>query len=354
MFNYSDRVKDHFLHPRHLGLLPDSDVDTATERLVVANAGHVTHGDALRLMLRIRVADERVMDARFQNFGTGMPIPSSSYLCSIIIGQTLTEALRISAKDLDRDLEGLPELKNRQPVLVLEALDDAVRSFRGQPPRDANPSDEPMLCTCFQVPASAIEKVIRLRELVSVAEVTAATRAGGGCQSCHSNIEAIFGRCRKFTYKVHISPAEYNAAHRLYGTPPPSAEELAHNPPPRPDRTARVAPDGFVYPQKSPVAELAGSRTLRRSKNPRPWKEMTHAERVRRIEEVLEHELRPAIRTDGGDIKLVALKDDKVLVTLHGHCRDCPSAPDTLKRGVEKRLREAVWPELEVEEVFAP
>ncbi|HYG78704.1 MAG TPA: iron-sulfur cluster assembly scaffold protein [Planctomycetota bacterium] len=356
MLDYSEKVVDHFLHPRHLGVLTDGDVKSPGERLVIADVGHITRGDALRLCLRIRVEDEMILDARFQNFGTGMPIASASYLCSQIITKPLSDALKISAEDMDRALEGLPELKRRQPVLILDALDTAARKFRGQPPRERSQPGEAPLCTCFQVSESLIERAVRLRGLKSIDEITAATRAGGGCHTCHPELEEILERCAKGEYRHYIPPDDYDAARRLYGSPPPSPEELARNEKLKPpERSARTAPDGFVYPDQSPVAAIVSQKTARRRKvDPRPWKELTYVERLQRIEDTLEYDLRPAIRTDGGDIRLLDLKDNRVLVSLHGHCKNCHSATSTLKMGVEKRLQEAVWPELEIEEVFEP
>ena len=353
-FDYSPQVVDHFLHPRHLGLLSESDLNPATEKIIFTDAGYVTRGDALRFSLKLHITDERILDARFQNLGTGLPIASASYFCSIIIGKTLSEAFKITAEDLDRDLRGLPELKSRQPILILNAMDNAVRKYRGLPPRERASMGEPSVCTCFQVPEAVIERSIRLRGLKTVAEITAATHAGAGCHSCHPELEALLARCQKRAYKIHISMDDYEAAHQLFGTPLPMADELSANPvAPIPDRKVRVAEDGFVYPDKSPVEEAVAIRTnAKQSVLGRPWKEMTYVERLQRIEEVIEVDLRPAIRTDGGDIKLHDLQENKVLLSLHGHCRNCHSALSTLKMGVEKRLREAVWPELEVEEVF--
>jgi NifU-like protein len=354
MFDYSPKVVDHFLHPRHLGQLTERDIDRAADRLIVADAGHVHRGDALRLSLRIRKSDDRIVDARFQNFGTGMPIASASHLCERIIGKTLGEALSISAEDLSKELDGLPELKLRQPVLVLDALDGAARMYRGQAPRERGRPGEQPLCTCFQVPESVIERAIRLRGLKTVDEITHATTAGGGCHTCHPELEEILERCARKEYKVHIPADEYYAAQKLYGIPPPDAEELLRNPKPPPARDERVAADGFVYPDKSPVAEIVSSQAVSRKTQRKPWKDLDREERMKWIEEVLEYDLRPAIRTDGGDIKLLDLKDNRVLVSLHGHCQNCHSALSTLKMGVEKRLQEAVWPELEIEEVYTP
>lgn len=354
-YNYSPKVVDHFLHPRHLGTIADKEVDPATERLISADAGVVTRGDALRLSLRVRKADETIVDARFLNFGTGLPIASASFVCAAIIGKTVANAAKLTVEDLDRELEGLPELKSHQPVLILDALNSAARTLHGVPaPAPKAAPAEPLICYCFHVPESVIERAIRLRGLTTAEAITAATHAGGGCHTCYMDLEDILARCKRGEYKVHIPEDEYYAAHKLYGIPMPSAEELARNPKPEPIRAAKkVAPDGFVYPDKSPVAELV-STVARKPRPHKPWNDLSHDERLAWIEDVLEHDLRPAIRSDGGDVKLMDLKENRVLVSLHGHCKNCHSSLSTLKLGIEKRLQETVWPELEIEEVITP
>jgi len=360
--DYSQKVVQLFLHPRHLGTLSENEA-AAGEKVVLTEAGNLMRGDALRLSLKIRRADEVILDAKFQNLGTSLPIASASHLCSQIIGKSLGEALKVSAESLDRELQGLPELRNKQPILALEALEQAARKFREQPPkREIVPQkNDPMVCYCFQVPEGIMERAIRTRKLKTIEDVMDATNAGCGCHTCHPDIEEVLTRCARGEFKHHIPLEEYEAASRLYGVPPPSADELAQNPPAPapppssaggPDRTALVAEDGFVYPQNSPVAALANMYRAKAKKNAKPWPEMTHEERVARIQEVLEYDLRPAIRTDGGDIQFVDLSGDRVRVTLHGHCKSCHSATSTLKNGVEKRLQDVVWPSLEVVEDF--
>jgi NifU-like protein len=229
MFHYSEKVRDHFQNPRHKGLILDRDIDPASERLITGEGGKITQGDAIVLTIRLRLADERILDARFQSYGGGMPIVSASCLCALIVGKTFAEALAVTAADLDRELEGLPELKHHRPVLALAALHAAARKYRGEPgPAECGP----LLCNCFQVPETEVEKAIRLHRLENVAAVTATTQAGGGCQSCHTLIEEMLGRCRQFEYTVHITPEEYAEAQRQ-GAPALSEEELKHNPPRR-------------------------------------------------------------------------------------------------------------------------
>lgn len=346
--DYSAKVTDHFLNPRKLGALTAKDIQSPDERLLIGDAGQITRGDAMRITLRVRLPDELILDARFQNFGTGLPIAGASAFCTLIINKTLNNARRLTALDLDRDLDGLPELKLRKPVWVLAALDNAIRKFRGQSPREKNPPGDIIICTCFQVGASLIERAVRLRALKSVDEITDATQAGGGCHTCHPELEDILARCAQNKFNVHLTDEDYRSAQTQFGIAQPTADELAHNPP----APAKQAADGFIYPDKSPVAEAVAKKSATAQKPPsKPWREMTNTERMELIEHHLENNLRPAIRSDGGDIKLVGLEDCRVRVTLHGHCRSCHSAISTLKFGVEKHLRDHVWPELEVEEV---
>lgn len=194
MAEYSEKVLGHLNHPRHSGLLAEGAVIPATERLLLASAGPTPRGDRLTLSIKLRTADELVLDAGFQASGR-MPIPSASCFCEMIIGKTLSEAGQITVQDLNRTLEGLPEIHNRQPVLAVEALDAIVRKLHGLGPRpQAQPGEEPV-CVCYQVTAEEIERAVRMGGLKTVEEVTAATRACSGCGSCRDDIEEIIRRC---------------------------------------------------------------------------------------------------------------------------------------------------------------
>jgi NifU-like protein len=222
---YSAKVADHLQNPRHLGLLSEKHANGGTERVFFADAGPTPRGDTLRLSIKLRKSDETIVDAGFQNSGSRLPIPSASCLCSLIVGKTLTQALKLKVHDLHRELDGLPEKLVRQPVLVLEAFNAIAREARGLPPLPKPDPNEPLLCVCFRVPASVIERAVRLRGLKTVAEVTEATNACGGCQTCRPEIEELLERCARGEYTVNITPAEYEEARQQNGTPRPSSED---------------------------------------------------------------------------------------------------------------------------------
>ncbi len=77
---------------------------------------------------------------------------------------------------------------------------------------------------------------------------------------------------------------------------------------------------------------------------------LTNVRKIKLIEEVLEREVRPALRADGGDIELVDVEGDRVVVSLRGRCANCPASGTTLDQHVGKKLRELVHPDLFVEE----
>jgi NifU-like protein len=183
MWDYTDKVKEHFLHPRNVGEIAGPDLD--------ATVGNITCGDALRLMVRLDKAG-RIADAKFQTFGCASAIASSDALIDIIKGKTLDEAARITNDDIAQYLGGLPEAKMHCSVMGMEALQKAIAQYRKQP--FALEEEGKIVCRCFGVTDKLIEKVVREHNLHTVEEVTHYTKAGGGCGGCHREIEEIVAR----------------------------------------------------------------------------------------------------------------------------------------------------------------
>jgi len=199
MWDYTDKVKDHFLQPRHVGEIADPDLE--------ATVGDMACGDALRLMVRL---DEtgRIADARFQTFGCAGAIASSDAFVDLILGKTLEEAGRVTSDDVVAYLGGLPEAKVHCSLLGVKALQEAAWC-RGRAPGD--PSTDAAVCKCFRVPETAIAETVRSRRLRTVDEVTETTRAGGGCGGCRGEIEAIVHRLNGPAHRDEGRPEESHA-----------------------------------------------------------------------------------------------------------------------------------------------
>ena len=185
MWDYTEKVKDHFLNPRNVGEIEDADG--------AGEVGSLACGDALRLTFKLD-ENKRINDVKFKTFGCASAIASSSALTEIIKGKTLEEAGKVTNQDIANYLGGLPVEKMHCSVMGREALEAAIANYRGQ---KVEKEDFEVVCNCFGVTDREIIKAIQENDLKTVEQVTYYTKAGGGCGQCHPKIEAIIEKVRK-------------------------------------------------------------------------------------------------------------------------------------------------------------
>ena len=277
MWNYTETVHDHFLHPHNVGPLKDANA--------IGEVGSLACGDALKLYLKID-KEGVIRDASFETFGCASAIASSSVLTDMVKGMCVEDALKLTNKDIVNALGGLPRQKMHCSVMGQEALEAAIRQWTGEPPMPHAQEEGKLVCKCFGVTDAQIIRTIRENGLKTVEEITNYTKAGGACGECLDEIAEIL------------------------------ATEL----------------------KQKPLVEL----------KPRP--RLTNVQRMQKVLQTIDEEIRPRLSVDGGDIELVDVDGPRVVVSLRGRCSQCRASDVTIRDLVQKALREHVEPEIVVEE----
>ena len=116
---YSDKVLDHFSNPRNVGEIPDADG--------VGEVGNAKCGDIMKMYLKIK--DNKIEDVKFETFGCGSAIASSSIATEMIKGKTLEQALGLTNKAVMEALDGLPPVKVHCSVLAEQAIKAAIADY---------------------------------------------------------------------------------------------------------------------------------------------------------------------------------------------------------------------------------
>ena len=128
---YSDRVMDHFRNPRNVGVIEDADG--------VGEVGNAKCGDIMKMYLKIE--DGSIVDVKFETFGCGSAIASSSMATELIKGQPLSEVVKLTNKAVAEALDGLPAYKMHCSVLAEEAIKNALDDYYGKHPEKQRPAD---------------------------------------------------------------------------------------------------------------------------------------------------------------------------------------------------------------------
>ncbi len=280
MWEYTEKVMEHYRHPRNVGSIENADA--------VGTAGSLVCGDQLKIYLKIE--NNIVKDAKFQTFGCGSAVASSSILTEMIIGKTVDEVRKITNKDIADELGGLPPEKMHCSVMGYEALEDALKNYKSEgyvalDEIQNEDQDNKIICTCFQVSKKTIIDAIKTNNLKTVEEVTNYTKAGGACGRCKEDIKKVIDE-----YYNGISESE-------------------------------------------------------------PEKELTPTQWILKVNKIIDTQISPELMKDGGDIELVDIKDKTIYVKLHGQCSGCKNSTMTLKLFVESTLKNALGDDITVVEV---
>lgn len=308
-WEYSERTKQLFMDAvhgapgTHMGEIADPDG--------FGEHGSIACGDALRFTFRCErhpsdPLHDRIVEARYLTFGCTSAIAASEALCAIIEegGYSPVRALAITNQDIVEYVGGLPEAKIHCSVMGAEALEAAVFNWAQKRGVDLaalgldmtrqEQEEGRLVCKCFGVTEPYLRRKIKELGLRSIPEITNAIKAGGACMACH-----------------HAPGGLQDILNEVWGRQPSGLVAL----PTLPEVRAEAIPTR---------AELS------------PYQLAKHIERV------LEEDIRPRLKDDGGDLEIVDIKEMTVYCRLSGACAHCVGATSTMKLLVERLLKERV------------
>lgn len=295
MWNYTDKVQDHFKNPRNIGVIEDADG--------IGEVGNIICGDAMKLSIKLTADHKRIADAKFQTFGCASAIASASALTEILKGKELAEAAKLTNQDIADYLGSLPEAKMHCSVMGMEAFQAALQDMHKKHPDYDLPGvsdgegEDRVVCQCFNVTERKIREVVALNHLTTVEQVTFYTKAGGGCGGCRDDIQAIL-------------------------------DDMAG--------------------RKQPVADSSAVRAETVKENAGP---LTAFQRMRLIQSTFDEVIRPGLQADGGDAEIVDVNGDNVVIRLKGHCAGCALSQKTVEHWIAAKLQERISPAITVSEV---
>ncbi|EGK8709886.1 iron-sulfur cluster assembly scaffold protein NifU [Campylobacter jejuni] len=306
---YSQKAQDRMNNPQHMGEFSEEDAKARNAKLIVADFGAESCGDAVRLFWLVDEKTDKIIDAKFKSFGCGTAIASSDTMVDLCIGKTVDEAVKITNLDVEFAMRDNPETPAVPPqkmhcsVMAYDVIKQAAAHYKGISPEDFE--DQIIVCECARVSLGTIKEVIKLNDLHSVEEITQYTKAGAFCKSCIKP----GGHEKRDYYLVDI---------------------LA-------ETRAEIDREKLKNTMKSDVA----------------FDEMTVVGQLKAVESVLDAEIRPMLHNDGGDLEVIDIQKAEgaaidVYIRYLGACSGCSSGSGATLYAIETILQEELSPNIRV------
>ncbi|EAJ0825646.1 iron-sulfur cluster assembly scaffold protein NifU [Campylobacter jejuni] len=306
---YSQKVQDRMNNPQHMGEFSEEDAKARNAKLIVADFGAESCGDAVRLFWLVDEKTDKIIDAKFKSFGCGTAIASSDTMVDLCIGKTVDEAVKITNLDVEFAMRDNPEIPAVPPqkmhcsVMAYDVIKQAAAHYKGISPEDFE--DQIIVCECARVSLGTIKEVIKLNDLHSVEEITQYTKAGAFCKSCIKP----GGHEKRDYYLVDI---------------------LA-------ETRAEMDREKLKNTMKSDVA----------------FDEMTVVGQLKAVESILDAEIRPMLHNDGGDLEVIDIQKAEgaaidVYIRYLGACSGCSSGSGATLYAIETILQEELSPNIRV------
>ena len=304
---YSQKVQDLMNNPKNMGEITEEEAKKMGCKLVVADFGAESCGDAVRLYWAVDPETDIIKDAKFKSFGCGTAIASSDTMAELCKGKTVDEAVKITNIDVEKamrddpDTPAVPPQKMHCSVMAYDVIKEAAASYKGVDA--ASFEDEIIVCECARVSLGTIKEVIKLNDLKTVEEITNYTKAGAFCKSCIRP----GGHEEREYYLVDILKE--------------TREEM----------------------EKEKLKELADAKTSIDTQV--DFKDLTIVQKFKEVEKVIDENIRQMLIMDGGNLEIVDIRDTEdgftdVYIRYLGACSGCASSSTGTLYAIEAILRE--------------
>ena len=297
---YSNKVTDLMNNPQNMGEITQEQADEMGAKLIVADFGAESCGDAVRLYWAVHPKSDVIMLSKFKSFGCGTAIASSDTMAELCKGKTVDEAVKITNIDVEMamrdnpDTPAVPPQKMHCSVMAYDVIKKAAAQYKGVDMESFE--EEVIVCECARVTLSTLQEVIRLNDLTTVEEIADYTKAGAFCKSCIRP----GGHEAKDIYLVDLLE-EYEK-----------------------EKMSKAAD----------VSAIGGGN----------FAEMTIVQRIKAVDKVIDDNIRQMLIMDGGDMEILDIKDNGENIDIYirylGACNGCASSSTGTLFAIENILKE--------------
>ena len=297
---YSNKVTDLMNNPKNMGEITQEQADEMGAKLIVADFGAESCGDAVRLYWAVAPETDVILSSKFKSFGCGTAIASSDTMAELCLGKTVDQAVKITNIDVemamrdDVDTPAVPPQKMHCSVMAYDVIKKAAAQYKGVDMESFE--EEIIVCECARVSLSTLQEVIRLNDLTTVEEIADYTKAGAFCKSC-------------------IRPGGHEAKD-IYLV------------------------DLLEEYEKEKMAKAADASGVGGAE----FSEMTIVQRIKAVDKVIDDNIRQMLIMDGGDMEILDIKENGENIDIYirylGACSGCASSSTGTLFAIENVLKE--------------
>ncbi len=195
-WDYTETLKDHFFNPRNILEIPESEYNADG----VGEVGNIKCGDMMKMYIKVD-ENEVIKECKWKTYGCASAIGSTSMLSEMVVGKTLTEAVKITPQDIAKALGGIPEQKFHCSVLGDKALRAAIENYyikKGTPEKISWKKRE-IICQCLDVDKEEIENLFNKEGVDTFEKLQQATKLGTSCGQCIDKAKEILQKLNNNT-----------------------------------------------------------------------------------------------------------------------------------------------------------